>query len=96
MYVFCFVLFCQALIKGSIFLKNRHFIIQESFNKLIYGINTMWHLAACISELMLPTLIQRYNKKNHCIFGSKMRDILKSYRFSDATFYDHCRENKIW
>ena len=27
--------------KGSIFLKNRHFIIQEKFNKLIYGINTI-------------------------------------------------------
>ena len=29
------------LFKGSIFLKNRHFIIQEKFNKLIYGINTI-------------------------------------------------------
>ena len=37
-------------VKGSIFLKkkkkkkkkkNRHFIIQERFNKLIYGINTI-------------------------------------------------------
>ena len=28
-------------IKGSIFLKNRHFITQERFNKLIYGINTI-------------------------------------------------------
>ena len=27
--------------KGSIFLKNRHFITQERFNKLIYGINTI-------------------------------------------------------
>ena len=26
-------------IKGSIFLINKHFIIQEKFNKLIYGIN---------------------------------------------------------
>ena len=26
---------------GSIFLKTRHFIIQERFNKLIYGINTI-------------------------------------------------------
>ena len=26
--------------KGSIFLKNRHFLIQERFNILIYGINT--------------------------------------------------------
>ena len=29
------------LFKGSIFLKNRHFIIQERFNKLIYGMNTI-------------------------------------------------------
>ena len=28
-------------IKGSIFFKNRHFIIQERFNKLIYGIITI-------------------------------------------------------
>ena len=36
-------------IKGSIFLKSRHFIIQERFNKLIYGINQfkMWHLTTC-------------------------------------------------
>ena len=30
----------EYISKGSIFLKNRHFIIQERFNKLIYGINT--------------------------------------------------------
>ena len=28
----------MLLVKGSIFLKNRHFIIQERFNRLIYGI----------------------------------------------------------
>ena len=28
----------SSSLKGSIFLKNRHFIIQERFNKLIYGI----------------------------------------------------------
>ena len=28
-------------LKGSTFLKNRHFINQERFNKLIYGINTI-------------------------------------------------------
>ena len=27
-------------VNGSIVLKNRHFFIQERFNKLIYGINT--------------------------------------------------------
>ena len=27
--------------KGTIFLKNRRFIVQERFNKLIYGINTI-------------------------------------------------------
>ena len=31
----------EILIKGSIFLKNRHFIIQKRFNKLIYDINTI-------------------------------------------------------
>ena len=30
-----------CLFKGSIFLKNRHLIIQERFNKLRYGINTI-------------------------------------------------------
>ena len=69
--------------KGSIFLKNRHFIIQERINKLIYGINTIincgiWQPVKFqlvsrswngmiffyhISELMLPILIQRYDKK---------------------------------
>ena len=29
---------CSIHVNGSIFLKNRHFIIQERFNKLIYGI----------------------------------------------------------
>ena len=27
-------------VKGCIFFKNRHFIIKERFNKMIYGINT--------------------------------------------------------
>ena len=31
----------HRLIKGLIFLKNRHFFIQERFDKLIYGINTI-------------------------------------------------------
>ena len=67
-------------IKGSIFLQNRHFIIQGRFNKLIYGIDTIiqcgtWHpvkfqlisrswneiIVYDISELMLATLIQRYD-----------------------------------
>ena len=29
----------EVNVKDSIFLKNRHFFIQERFNKLIYGIN---------------------------------------------------------
>ena len=37
----------------------------------------------CISELMSPTLIQRYDK-NHFI-----SDEVKFYRLSGATFYDH-------
>ena len=28
-------------VKGSIFLKHRHFLYPERFNKLIYGINTI-------------------------------------------------------
>ena len=62
--------------------KNRHFIIQERFNKLIYGVNTVikcgtWQPVKFqvvsrswnemffyrISELMLPTLNQRNDKK---------------------------------
>ena len=40
-----------------------------------------------ISELMLPTLIQRYDK-NHFIFDPvQKRDQLKFYRRSDAAFY---------
>ena len=68
------------LLKDSIFLKNRHFIIQERFNKLIYGIDTItkcgtwqpvkfqlvshsWNemIFYRIFELLLPTLIQRYD-----------------------------------
>ena len=75
-------------LKGSIFLKNRYFIIQERFNKLIYIINTIikcdiWQpvkfqlissssnemmFVYLLSEYMLPTLIQRNDKKNHFIF----------------------------
>ena len=78
-------------VKGSIFLKNRHFMIQERFNKLIFGINTIikcgtlqpekFQVVCCswnemifypISELMLATLIQRYDKKSfHFWFSSK-------------------------
>ena len=31
----------KSFIKGSISLKNRHFVVQERFNKLIHGINTI-------------------------------------------------------
>ena len=38
---------------------------------------------------MLPTLIQRYNRKPfHFLIQFKIRDKLKIYRLSDATFYD--------
>ena len=37
----------NSQVNGSIFLKNRHFIIHERFDKLIYGINTINHLTAC-------------------------------------------------
>ena len=45
--------------KGSISLKNRHFTVQERFNKLIYGTNTninMWHLTACNISVSLSFL----------------------------------------
>ena len=84
-----------VIIKGSISLKNRHFIIQKRFNKLIHGIYTIikcgtWQPVKFqlslsflkwndffnrISELMLPTLIQIYDKKSfHFWFSSKTRD----------------------
>ena len=104
---------CAAYIKGSIFLKNSHFIIKKRFNKLINRINTIikcgpWQPVKfqlvsrsqnemtfyLISELVLPTLIQRYYKKSfHFWSSSKTRD-LKFYRLSDATFYD--RINTIY
>ena len=39
---------------------------------------------------MLPTLIQRYDKKNHFSFDplQKRGDLLKFYSLSDATLYD--------
>ena len=65
----------HCLLKGSTFLKNRHFIIQGKFNKLIYSINTIIKCSVSlsflnwiknemiffygISELTLATLIQR-------------------------------------
>ena len=39
--VYAFFTKITLMFKDSIFLKNRHFIIQEGFDKLIYGINTM-------------------------------------------------------
>ena len=36
-----FSTFIELSLPPLIFLKNRHFIIQESFNKLIYDINTL-------------------------------------------------------
>ena len=34
-------LFPFSICKGSVFLKNRHFIVIERFNNLIYGVNTI-------------------------------------------------------
>ena len=64
-------------VKGSIFLKNRHFIIKDRLNKLIYGIDIIVSLSFLngifffvvffynrISEFMLPALILRYHKKS--------------------------------
>ena len=48
-----------------------------------------------ISELMLPTLIQRYDKKSfHFWSSSKTKYKQKFYMMSDATFYD--RINTIY
>ena len=41
MICYCKWIYIYIYIKGSIFLKNRHFILQERLNKLIYGINTI-------------------------------------------------------
>ena len=35
------VVFSKRRVKGSIFYKKRHFLLQERFSKLIYGINTI-------------------------------------------------------
>ena len=43
-----------SMIKGSIFLKNRHFIIQERFSKLHN--HKMWHLTACKISVNLSFL----------------------------------------
>ena len=43
-------------VKGIIFLRNRHFIIQERFNKLIYGTNTIITLTACKISVSLSLL----------------------------------------
>ena len=37
----CILSFSTLKVKDSMFLKNGHFIIQERFNKLIYGVNTI-------------------------------------------------------
>ena len=82
-------------IKGSIFLKNRHCFIQESFfHKFIYY-HKMWHVTAynisashsflnltknemiCfyrVSELKLPTLIQRCDKKSFNFYPVQKRE----------------------
>ena len=93
--------------KGSIFLKIRHFIVQEIFNKLIYCINTIikcdtrqpvelqlvsrsWNdMIFChISELMLPTLIQRYDKKKKKIILLFHFDIVQN-RETNWNFTDY-------
>ena len=38
---FCLYIPWKLTIKGTVFIKNRHFFIQEKFNKLMYGINTV-------------------------------------------------------
>ena len=48
-----------------------------------------WNDFYHISELMLATLIQRYDKRSfHFWSSSQTRDELKFTRLSDATFYD--------
>ena len=43
-----------------------------------------------ISDLILVTLIQRYDQKKsfHFLSNSRTRDLLKFYRLSEATFND--------
>ena len=70
------------IVKVSIFLKNRHFIIQERFTKLIYDINTIIKCGttACKILVSLSFVIEWFLsyrwinvaniKKNHFIFWS--------------------------
>ena len=59
-------------------------LVTHSWNEMLF-----FSLNHCISELILPTLIQWYDKKSfHFWSSSKTRDKLKFYRLSDATFYD--------
>ena len=48
--------------KGSVFLKNRHFIIQERFYKLIYHINT-------IVTYFVPTWLYETNNEIWMMMG---------------------------
>ena len=49
-------------LKGSLFLKNRHFIIQERFKKYHYD-HKMWHLTACKISVSLSFLKWIKNEK---------------------------------
>ena len=102
----CFWIAAKLFLKISIFLKNRHFIIQERFiNKLIYSTKTIikcgtWQpvkfrlmysswfemiLFYRIFELLLPTLIQRYDNKIISILSQfkneRLTNILKAVRY---------------
>ena len=44
--------------KDSIFLKIKNFILQERFDKLIYGINKIRHLIACKISVHQPLALE--------------------------------------
>ena len=53
-------------------------------------VSRSWNEMTFIVSLMLPTLIQGYDKKKsfHFWSSSKKRDEMKFYRLPEATFYD--------
>ena len=73
--------------KGSIFLKNRHFFIQERFNKLIYSINTI--IRGGIWQLVNFQLVSRFWTGS----WQKWNDF---YRISELMFTDTIKKINLF
>ena len=52
--------------KGSMFFKNRHLIIQERFNKLIYGINTLIYGIKTVCMVVNPITVNNFASLFNC------------------------------